>query len=142
MDYSDIKFFGKVKDFAREAHEGQIRQVTGESYFIHPLRVSMKCKTDFQKLVALLHDTIEDTSVTYEDIEKRFGKEIADCVEVLTHRKGESHHDYITRVLTNEDAIAVKIADICDNLCDFPSENAKKKSLRALPRLLKYEEKL
>lgn len=140
IDYSDIKFFVKAKDYAREAHEGQIRLVTGENYFTHPLRVSQRVKTDFQKIVALLHDTIEDTKVTHEDLERKFGKEIADCVETLSHRKDESHYDYITRVLTNEDAVAVKISDICDNLQDHPSQNAIKKCLRALPRLMKYEE--
>lgn len=141
MDYHDeVKRFNRAKDYANEKHEGQVRKVSGERYFLHPLRVAQRVKTIFQMTVAVLHDTIEDTDATYEDIEKKFGKDVADCVEKLTHRKkNESHYDYITRVLTDEDAIAVKIADTCDNLQDFPSQNMIKKAMKSLPRLLKYE---
>ncbi len=135
----DIRLFIKVKDFAAKKHLGQKRN-NGEPYFTHPMRVSWMCRTDLQKNAALLHDVLEDTNTTFVELVENFGMEIAYVVDLLTHKKGESHYDYITRVLTDENAIRVKIADICDNMNDNPSENAIKKNLIALPRLLKYDE--
>lgn len=65
-----------------------------------------------------------------------FGKEVADVVEVLTHKLGESYHDYIVRVKTNPVATNVKIADISDNLSDSPSAHAIEKSAKALDYLI------
>lgn len=138
MTDTELRLFMDAKEFAFDAHNGQYR-TDGANYFIHPLRVSQRVKTEFQRVVALLHDTVEDTDVTLEKIEKKFGKKVADCVDALSYRKGESYKDYITRVLENPDAIEVKIADICDNFCDRPSQNAIKKGLGGLARLLKFE---
>lgn len=85
---------------------------------------------------AVLHDTIEDTETTYEELEGEFGADVAVVVECLTHRKGESYAEYIQRVKANPDAIAVKLADIADNLGDYPSQNAIRKSAMALEELL------
>ena len=142
MEYNDqVKRFNYAKDYANEKHEGQLR-LGGERFFIHPLRVCQRVKTILQQTIAILHDTVEDTDATLEEIEKKFGKEVADGVDAMTHRVGESYHDYITRVLTNPDAVAVKIADICDNLNDDPSQNAIKKGLGGLARLLKFDGEL
>jgi (p)ppGpp synthase/HD superfamily hydrolase len=121
--------------FATKAHSGQ-KRLNGDNYIIHPIRVSQEVKTENQKAIALLHDVIEDSKITFDNIKETFGDEIANAVECLTHRKGESYDDYIGRVLTNQDAVQVKIADICDNLSDSPSDNAIKKSSRALARLV------
>lgn len=120
---------------ATQLHNGQRRKVTNEEYIVHPIRVSERVHTPFQKICALLHDTVEDTDFELEEIQQWFGSKVADTIDCLTHRKGESYDDYITRVLTNPDAVAVKIADICDNLNDYPSENLLRKSFKALPRL-------
>lgn len=125
-------------ELATKKHAGH-KRLNGDNYIIHPIRVSQEVKTETQKIAALLHDTIEDTDTTYEEILSEFGPEVADCVEALTHRKGESYAQYIERVKMNPDAIQVKLADIADNLSDSPSENAIKKSAHALSTLMGIE---
>lgn len=127
--------FKKALEFASRKHAGQ-KRTTGDNYIIHPIRVSQGVFTPTQKVIALLHDTVEDTGTTLEEIELNFGEDVAVAVDALTHRKGESYADYIQRVKNNEDAIAVKLADIADNLNDSPSENAIRKSSHGLNELL------
>lgn len=127
--------FAEALMFAALKHKGQTRN-NGDNYIIHPVRVSQEVKTDQQRIIALLHDTIEDTNTTLEEIALHFGKEVAIAVDCLTHRKGESYKDYIERVKQNPDAVKVKMADICDNLTSAPSENAIKKGTYGLTELL------
>lgn len=76
--------------FAKNAHMGQTRKYTGEPYIVHPsavaelLRLNYKECTEEMYMAALLHDTVEDTDATIEEIEEFFGKEVADLVEGLT----------------------------------------------------------
>lgn len=83
----DIGTVEKAYYFARNAHVGQFRK-SGEPYFIHPIAVAnilADMELDIETISAsLLHDVVEDTSYTYEDIEKEFGKEIADLVDGVT----------------------------------------------------------
>lgn len=127
--------FAKALIFATKAHGDQKRR-NGGFYIIHPIRVSQEVKTEKQKIIALLHDVVEDTEVTLENIEAEFGTEVMCAVDCLTKRKDEPHDKYISRVLTNPDAIAVKIADICDNLSDAPSDEAIRKNSVAIIRLV------
>ncbi len=84
---SDQEPLKKAYKFAEEAHEGQFRQ-SGEPYIVHPLYVAIilaEMRLDFETLqAALLHDTIEDTPVTYDDVVKRFGPVVAHLVEGVT----------------------------------------------------------
>ena len=80
-------FVTKAFNFAREAHEGQFR-MSGEPYYIHPYEVAMILADlgmdDVTISSALLHDVLEDTGVTHEEMEKEFGKEVVDLVEGVT----------------------------------------------------------
>ena len=127
--------YTKAIMFATQKHQGQ-KRLNGDNYIIHPIRVSQEVHTELQKVAAVLHDTIEDTETTYEEIVQEFGPEVAVVVECLTHRKGESYAEYIQRVKANPDAVSIKLADIADNLGDYPSQNAIKKSAMALGELL------
>lgn len=127
--------FAKALIFAAKAHGGQKRR-NGSFYIIHPIRVAQEVKTEQQKVIALLHDVVDDTGVTIEDVGREFGTDIMDAVHCLTKRAGEPYDDYITRVMKNPDAVAVKIADISDNLSDAPSEEAIRKSSMAITRLV------
>lgn len=126
----------KALEFATARHAGQTRFGSADPYIVHPIRVSERVATDHQKICALLHDVVEDTPTTLDEIEKEFGIMVRDTIDCLTHRKGESYNDYITRILTDENAVRVKIADICDNLNGTPTQNAIDKSLRGLVRLI------
>lgn len=129
------KAFARALEFATIAHLGQKRS-NGDAYIIHPIRVSQEVFTELQKVVALLHDTLEDTNVVYEELKDLFGIDVAETVRVLTRLPGEEYMDYIARVKTNPDAVKVKLADIADNLNDSPDSKAIKKSAAALTLLL------
>ena len=68
--------------------------------------------TDIEKAVAYLHDVLEDTNVTVDELRKMFPNEIVDGVIALTHRKDESYFEYISRVSTSKLAKKVKAADL------------------------------
>ncbi len=125
----------KALEFATKKHAGQKRK-NGDNYIIHPIRVSQEVFTEKQKVIALLHDTLEDTETTYEELKKEFGIEVAHSVLVLTKTENETYEEYIQRVKTNPDAVRVKIADIADNLDDSPSNSAIKKSSSSITELL------
>lgn len=89
----------------------------GHAYIAHPIRVSMKCKTIEAKIVAILHDVIEDTRVGADYlIANGFPKEIVDIVLILTRKKGEQYSEYIDRIKLNPIAREVKIYDLEDNM--------------------------
>ena len=79
----DPKIITLAHDYAKEKHEGQTR-VSGEPYYTHPMEVAQilaDMKMDEPTIVtAILHDTLEDTSATFEDLEEKFSKEVADLV--------------------------------------------------------------
>lgn len=83
----DLALIEKAYKFAEAAHQGQVRR-SGEPYIIHPIAVAYKLVEfgmDTPSVVAgLLHDVIEDTPVTYDDIVKAFGKEIANLTDGVT----------------------------------------------------------
>lgn len=98
------------------AHCGQ-RDKSGNAYFMHPVRVAMRCASDDERIVALLHDTIEDTDVTAAELlEKGFPQYIVDGVLSVTKRDGEDYDSFVARAKSNPLGRAVKLRDIEDNL--------------------------
>lgn len=97
-------------------HAGQ-RDKAGCAYFQHPMRVAMHCRTDEEKMVALLHDTIEDTDVTAEYLlAEGFPQAIVNAVLSVTKREGESYEDFVDRAKRNPLGRIVKLRDLEDNL--------------------------
>ena len=92
--WPDVKLIQKAYNYALEKHGTQLRK-SGEPYIIHPTNVAYtiaELGLDEQTIcAALLHDVVEDTEVTYEDIEREFGKEIADMVDGVTKLKQIGH---------------------------------------------------
>jgi (p)ppGpp synthase/HD superfamily hydrolase len=97
------------------AHEGQ--KYGTQPYYVHVLNVWEQVKYHggnvSQQIIALLHDTVEDSNgrVTLALIRRDFGDRIADAVDALTRRKNETHDDYLARVKSSKDATVVKRAD-------------------------------
>ena len=123
-------------EYAARKHEGQVDKA-GVPYINHPRAVAAKLDSDVEKTIALLHDTVEDTDATVEEIREMFGEEIADAVEVLTHPKDEPYMDYIRRIWTNRLARDVKLADLEHNM-DLSRLNGKVTE-KDLERVEKYK---
>lgn len=89
----------------------------GQPYVLHCLRVAEKQTTITRKIIAVLHDLIEDTDWEIEDLEKKgFGLSIIVPLKLLTHDNvAQTYEEYIEAISTNEDARAVKLADLEDN---------------------------
>jgi len=121
--------------FALEKHKGQYRKFSDLPYIAHPIRVANNVNTETQKIVALLHDVLEDTDATPGEIEVLFSSDVVHKVVQLTHESNQSYYDYITHI-EDEDCIAVKVADIMDNLMDHPSDRMIEKGTKALYRLI------
>lgn len=102
-------------EFASEKHKGQVDRA-GQPYIGHPKAVSKMVKGEDEKIVALLHDTVEDTDATIEEIRSKFGDRIADAVNFLTHRPGVPYMDYVKGIKGNALARKVKLADLTHNM--------------------------
>lgn len=103
---------------ASHQHAGHKRK-DGSAYITHPLRVMLDVESEEEQVVALLHDTVEDTDMTLMHLrELGFSREIVEAVDALTRRLGESYMDMIERVRVNTIARKVKIADLMHNLED------------------------
>lgn len=110
-----VYFLEKAIIMATEAHAGQFDK-GGHPYILHPLRVMLSCETVEQKTVAVLHDTVEDTDLHLSTIRVRFGNTVADAVDALSRREGESYADFIARCAQNKIAADVKLRDLEDNM--------------------------
>ncbi|WP_329787169.1 HD domain-containing protein [Lentzea sp. DG1S-22] len=101
---------------ATSAHEGQVDK-SGRPYIGHPLRVMASVSGEHEQMAAVLHDVIEDTPVTADDLLARgCPPAVVDAVVALSHLDGEPQEDYLRRVAANPLALSVKRADIGDNL--------------------------
>ena len=116
--------------FGKAAHEGQFRQ-SGEPYFSHPVEVAMilahQRLDDASIITALLHDTIEDTGASYSEIERRFGREVADLVDGVTKltnlqlassetKQAENFRKLFIAMSRDMRVILVKLADRLHNM--------------------------
>ena len=105
----------KAYEIAKKAHLGQVDKA-GEDYIKHPEKVASFVKTDEEKAVAYLHDVIEDTELTLEDLcEYDFSKEVIEAVDIITKKRGEDYQSYLNSVKKNKLARAVKLADLRHN---------------------------
>lgn len=110
------QLYDRAYAIASHAHEGQ-HDKAGRDYILHPVRVSEKCITLKAKIVALLHDTIEDTDVTADYLRKQgFPEEIVEAVLSVTRQEGETYDDYVLRAAANPIGREVKLADLEDNM--------------------------
>jgi len=104
-----------ARSIATKAHEHQIDK-SGQPYIGHPVRVAERVRgDDAAEVVAWLHDVVEDTNVTLDDLRAHFSDVIVDAVDAMSKRNAEPIDDYYARVMANPVARAVKLADIADN---------------------------
>ena len=135
MYSTDVK---AARELAIRQHEGQVDKA-GQPYVTHPERVAGRLTEDAEKVVGWLHDTVEDTGLTLEEVEALFGADTARAVDAVSRRAGESWDDYLLRVKAEPVARKVKISDLIDNsnLSRIPSV-----TLRDVERQAKYNRAL
>lgn len=104
----------KALSLAYKAHHGQLDK-SDLPYIHHPLHLAEQMYDETSCTVALLHDVVEDTAVTLEDLAKEFPPEVIEAVDLLTHKPGVDYFDYIRAVRTNHTALTVKLADLNHN---------------------------
>lgn len=106
----------KAEAKARELHAGQ-QDKGGNDYILHPQQVAGLLTNTTDKTIAWLHDSIEDTDYTPEQMEADgFDDEVITAVQLLTHGKNQSYKDYMQALSSNEHALHVKLADLISNL--------------------------
>lgn len=104
-------------EIATEAHRGQFDKA-GNDYIQHPLRVMAAGKTTDEKIVGVLHDVIEDTDWTFEELAAEgFSSEVIEALRCVTKlSENEPYDNFIARVKANPLAVAVKLNDLSDNM--------------------------
>jgi (p)ppGpp synthase/HD superfamily hydrolase len=103
---------------AVEAHLGH-QSGAGRPYILHPLRVMARMESDTERVVAILHDTVENEGdrVSFARLRQEgYSEEIVQAIDCLTRRDGEPYADMIERIAPNPLARRVKLADLADNL--------------------------
>lgn len=98
-----------------DAHKDQVDK-SNIPYVFHPFHLAEQMEDEVTTIVALLHDVVEDTDYTIEDItEKGFSKEVTEALTLLTHDEAVPYMDYVARIKSNPVARAVKLADLKHN---------------------------
>ena len=125
-----------------EAHKEQVDK-SGMPYVFHPFHLAEQMQTEETTVVALLHDLVEDTDYTIEDLTSMgFGKNITDAIALMTHADDVAYMDYVREIKNNPIAKAVKLADLKHNsdlsrldVVDEKALKRKEKYLKAISLL-------
>lgn len=112
MIYTELTI--KAMNLAYCAHHGQFDK-GGVPYIFHPIHLAESMDDEVSACVALLHDTVEDTDVTLEQLAREFPREIVEAIDLLTHRDGVEYFDYVRAIKANPVAVKVKLADLTHN---------------------------
>ncbi len=135
----DEKLLALAIAIATKAHDGQFDKA-GKPYISHPLTVMAQMDTLESKIVAILHDAIEDSDLKITDlVQQGFPDFIVKAIAAITKLKGEPYEDYILRVKSNAIARKVKIADLTHNMDISRIPNPTEKDFQ---RLEKYQKVL
>lgn len=115
MGHAEDPLVTLARGLAEKAHGGQVDKA-GQPYISHPARVAARLETDYEIAVAWLHDVLEDTDLTVQDL-RDYGlpQQVVSAVEALTRRLGEDPQEYYQRVAGDRLATRVKFADLEDN---------------------------
>ena len=105
----------KAMILAYNAHLGQFDK-SGLPYIYHPIHLAEQMETEEECIVAILHDTVEDTNITFEQLEREFSQPIIEALKLLTHSDNEDYFEYITKISQNDIATKVKKSDLLHNM--------------------------
>ena len=100
---------------AATAHAGQLDK-GGAPYILHPLKVMLRMSSLEERIVAVLHDVVEDCGISLEDLRKEgFSEAVLSAIEAVTKVPGESYEDFVERAAQNPIGRVVKLADLEEN---------------------------
>ena len=134
MIYTDLT--RKALRISFEAHKNQIDKA-GVPYVYHPYEVASHMNDEYSTCVALLHDVIEDSTITLEDLKTEgFPREILDALICMTHSKEVPYLEYVRQLKKNPIARSVKLADLANNSDLSRLPNISEKDLE---RIKKYK---
>ena len=106
----------KAIAIAVEAHKGQ-EDKAGDPYILHPLRVMFQMETREEMVVAVLHDVLEDTPITPDQLrENGFSETVLEALDSVTKRAGETYEDFVRRAALHPIGKKIKLADLRDNM--------------------------
>ena len=126
-----------AKDVAHMAHDGQTRRDRTTPYIRHVEDVVQRCDDPTEKVVAWLHDVIEDSGHSVDSLlNLGFSFEVVGAVDSVTKKEGESYHNFVARARRNIVGRSVKLHDIMSNLCDDPTKRQIVKYAKALITLV------
>lgn len=113
---NELELLEKAIAIAVDAHGGQ-KDRYGAPYILHPLRVMARVASPAEKTVAVLHDVLEDSDYTLEDLKAEgFGRETLEALDSVTKREGEQYEAFVRRSEANPLGRRVKLADLEDNM--------------------------
>ncbi len=131
----------KALKISFSAHKNQVDKA-GVPYVYHPYEVASHMDGEYETVVALLHDTVEDTDITLAYLEREgFPKDVTDAISLLTHDKNVPYMEYITKIKSNEIAAKVKIADLRHNMDVTRNPGEPNTKLELYSKALSYLEK-
>ena len=136
MGSDDIKLLEKAIELAKTHHAG-VFDKGGHPYIGHPLRLMEKMDTNEEKMVAVMHDLVEDTDITIEFLRSEgFSEVVLEALDCVTNRENEDYETFIERIAQNPLATKVKLADLEDNMDLSRITNPSKKDFN---RIEKYK---
>lgn len=159
-DYIDLSRLKSAYEFSKKAHKGQSRKFSKREFIIHPLRMVIRLYAEFGVedsdvlIAALLHDTVEDTLITLQEIGNKFGDIVKDYVSWLT--RNDANDSFLTalekfnskqkKYAALKDAPyevkLIKTMDILDNMSDWTLIKSTDQLAQVMPRWLKEAKEL
>ena len=141
MIYTEMTI--KAMHLAYSAHDGQFDK-GGVPYIFHPIHLAEEMDDEISTCVALLHDTVEDTAVTLEDLSREFPAEVVNAVRLLTHGEDVDYFDYVRAIRQNPIAVKVKLADLRHNgdpkrICNQGNQERRRVKYAAARAILESE---
>lgn len=126
---------------AAQWHWGQTYpSLRGEPFLLHPLRVMLQVESEVERIVAVLHDVIEDTAGTLGDLRALgYSEQVIEALDRLTHRDADPYDTYIERIKDDPLARQVKLADLVDNLANNRRIAEVASGPETRERILRYE---
>jgi len=112
MIYTELT--NKAMKIAYAAHHGQVDKA-GLPYIFHPIHLAEAMDDEVSCCAALLHDVVEDTDVTMDELAQEFPEAVIAVLRLLTHEEGVPYFDYVRNIKANPIAVKIKLADIAHN---------------------------